>query len=139
MSNYYVNETRNVTIINNTTVINNTTIINNNTTNNRVNNTTVNNNVRNNNFVVGPDPREVSRFTGSTVTPAVVRQSRTPGEQFNNGQLNIYRPRINSNSVNNNNSSSNNNSQQRIAPSRVVPLSNARPMINRPQFPTNNK
>jgi hypothetical protein len=127
VSNYYVNETRNVTIINNTTVINNNYTENNTSINNNRN--TINNNVRNN-FISGPDPREVSRFTGATVRPATVHQSTSPGEQFNNGQLSIYRPRINSNSGSNNNAG-NSSSQQRIAPARVVPLNNARPNNNR--------
>ncbi|HEY4876719.1 MAG TPA: DUF6600 domain-containing protein [Puia sp.] len=141
MSNYYVNETRNTTIINNTTVINNYTV--NNVTNNNTNitnNRTTVNNVRNN-FVTGPDPREVSRFTGTTVAPAVIRQSTSHTERFNNGQLEIYRPKVNANSTsNNNNNAANNNTQQRIAPTHFVPLSNARPMFNRPvnSQPTNN-
>jgi hypothetical protein len=137
VSNYYVNESRNTTIINNTTVINNTYTVNNtNVTNNR---TTVNNNVRNN-FVAGPDPREVSRFTGSTVTPAVIHQSTSHTERFNNGQLEIYHPRVANTNNNNNNNTANNNSQQqqRVAPTHFVPLSNARPMFNRPANNTNN-
>lgn len=47
VNNYYVNETKNVTIINNTTIINNN-VTNNNITNNHINNTTINNNVRTN-------------------------------------------------------------------------------------------
>ncbi|HEX4375161.1 MAG TPA: DUF6600 domain-containing protein [Puia sp.] len=134
VSNYYVNESRNTTIINNTTVINNNyTVNNNNTTNNR---TTVNNNGRNN-FVSGPDPREVSRFTGSTVTPAIIRQSTSHSERFNNGQLEIYHPRVNSNNSNNNAGNNNSQQQQHVAPTHFVPLSNARP-FNRPGNNTNN-
>ncbi|HEV3250048.1 MAG TPA: DUF6600 domain-containing protein, partial [Puia sp.] len=93
LNNYYVNEQKNVTIINNTTVINNNnTIINNNnvTNNNITNNTTnvsntriTNNNTVNNNtrtvYANGPDPREVETATGTSVRPVAIRESNRPG------------------------------------------------------------
>jgi hypothetical protein len=96
VTNYYVSQQQNVTIINNTTVIRNTTVV-----NNTYNNTTVvNNNVSNtrvtvNNYAGGPDPGEVSRVTGTPLRPEAVRESNTPGGNGSGGGLAIYRPRIN--------------------------------------------
>jgi hypothetical protein len=107
INNYYVNEQRNVTIINNTTVINNTTIINNNT------------NIRNTNYVVGPNPNEVSRYTGATVRPVVLRESSSPGERINNNGYSIYRPRVAA--------APQGNSGGRPVPTRVQTLNSVRP------------
>lgn len=123
INNYYVNEERNVTIINNTTVIRNTTIV-----NNTVNNTTVvNNNVTNNrvtvnNYAGGPDPEEVTRVTGAPLRPVAVRQSNTPGESMSNGGFAIYRPKVNPAPQ------ANGQAQAHIAPARVQPLTNVRPV-----------
>jgi hypothetical protein len=115
VNNYYVNESRNVTIVNNTTVINNTTIINNNSS-------TVNN--YRNTYRSGPDPREVERNTGTTVRPYTLRQAASPGgAQVANGQMAIYRPRGNSPQAGGNNSSA-----QRPAPARVENLRDIRPV-----------
>jgi len=123
INNYYVNEERNVTIINNTTVIRNTTIV-----NNTVNNTTiVNNNVSNNrvtvnNYAGGPNPEEVTRVTGAPLRPIAVRQSNTPGESMSNGGFAIYRPKVNPAPQ------GNGQAQAHIAPARVQPLTNVRPV-----------
>jgi hypothetical protein len=116
-NNYYINESRNVTIINNTTVINNTTIINNNAGDNRVSNRP------GRVYTGGPDPQEVQRYTGSTVRPVALRESNRPGEQLNNGQYSIYRPRVNTNPQ----PAASGNRPQRIAPARVQPLRELRP------------
>ncbi|MBS1598987.1 MAG: hypothetical protein JST75_12255 [Bacteroidetes bacterium] len=110
VSNYYVNESRNVTIINNTTVINT-----------RVVNVTNNNTTRNIN-VYGPDRQEVERATGTAIRPAVIRENNRPGEQVNNGQYTIYRPRVNAEATR-----TANNQQVRVAPSRVESLRDMRP------------
>ena len=131
VNNYYVNETKNVTIINNTTVINN------NTTNNTVNNNygsnnqiTNNNTVNNNSRIVyanGPDPREVETATGTSVRPIAIRETNRPGvAQTTNGQLSIYRPRVNASPATNNN----NGSSGTLAPARVVALRDIRPSSN---------
>jgi hypothetical protein len=124
VNNYYVNEQKNVTIINNTTVIRNTTIV-----NNTVNNTTiVNNNVTNNhvtvnNYAGGPDVQEVSRVTGTPVRPVALRESNTPGEQVNGSALAIYRPRVAPPAQSNNGGT-----QPRSAPSQVQTLNNVHPV-----------
>ena len=106
INNYYVNETKNVTIINNTTIINNnvTNTTNNNVTNNNVTNNNITNNHNNtvnnitinrNNYAGGPDPREVETATGAPLRPVTLRTSNRPGEQSNNGQLSLFHPRVN--------------------------------------------
>lgn len=116
VSNYYVNETRNVTIINNTTIINT-----------RVVNVNSNNNTRVNNprtvYINGPDRQEVERATGAPIRPAVIRENNRPGEQVGNGQYTIYRPRVNSAATR-----TTNNQVTRVAPARVESLRDVRPM-----------
>ncbi len=151
VNNYYVSETKNVTIINNTTVINNNVTnnntnnttnnnITNNTTNNitnnhtnytsvnNINNTTVNNNVKNNVYAAGPDPNEVSQATGTTLHPVAITNSSKPGQQVGDNQLALYRPKINpaTNVVN----KTNGGVPQHIAPAKVQTLSNVKPIIN---------
>ncbi|HTS43817.1 MAG TPA: DUF6600 domain-containing protein [Puia sp.] len=119
INNYYVNETKNVTIINNTTVINNVTY-----NKEEINNTTVNNNYRNV-YRGGPDPREVERYTGSTVRTVPIRENNRPGEQMNNGQYAIYRPQVNTSSQ-----QSSGGATTRMAPSRVESLHDIRPVVS---------
>lgn len=127
INNYYVNEQRNVTIINNTTVIRNTTIVNN-TVNNTtiVNNNTTNNHVVVNNYAGGPDPQEVSRVTGAPLRPVALRTGNTPGERTGEGSLTIYRPRVNPAPQNNNGATG--GSQPRFAPAHVQTLNNTHPV-----------
>jgi hypothetical protein len=126
ITNYYVNEQQNVTIINNTTVIHNTTIV-----NNTYNNTTiVNNNVSNtrvtvNNYAGGPDPVEVSRVTGAPLRPIAVRESNTPGANGSGGAFAIYRPRINAAPQGN---GGNGGSSFHPAPAHVQNLTSVRPV-----------
>jgi len=125
INNYYVNETKNVTIIHNTTIINNNVTVNNyNNTNisNRTN-VTVNNGGRNAGYTAGPDPNEVGRYTGAEVHPVALRASNRPGgSQVSNGQMNIYRP-----AVNNAPASTGSTAQQTMAPSRVQSLRDLHP------------
>ena len=107
VSNYYINESRNVTIINNTTVIN-TRVVNVNNNNSRV-------------YMNGPDRQEVERYSGTAIRPAVVRDYNRPGEQVNNGQYNVYRPRVNAAATR-----VSNNQTVRVAPSRVESLRDMR-------------
>jgi uncharacterized protein DUF6600 len=151
INNYYVSEQKNVTIINNTTVINNT-VINNNVTNNNIRNTNItnnnitNNNVTNNNvtnnvtnnnitnnrvnnttvnnYAGGPDPNEVSRYTGVPLRPVPLQTSSTPGEKASANGLAIYRPKVTAAPQNNSGSGG----QARPAPVRVQPLSNVKPV-----------
>ena len=104
MNNYYVNESRNVTIINNTTIINNY-------------NTSPN--VRNS-YRGGPAAEEVARYSGAPVRPMVVRENNRPGEQLSNNQFSIYRPRVNAVPAQNTNGN-------RPAPARVQSLRDVRP------------
>jgi len=117
MNNYYINESRNVTIINNTTVINRTTIVNNNTT-------VINNNTRNV-YRSGPEVQEVERATGASVRPMAIRENNRPGEQVSNGQYAIYRPQVNTAAQ-----QTNNGQTRRVAPSRVESYRDARPEAN---------
>ena len=117
VTNYYVNERQNVTIINNTTVIHRTTIINNN-----VNNTTIINNRRVNDYAGGPDPREVTRVTGAQLHPVAMRTSNTPGENRSAAMFAIYRPHINATPQ------SDGRTEARPAPMRVQAINNVRPV-----------
>lgn len=73
--NYYIDRSRNVTIINNTTVINNVRTVN-----------------RNTRYYNGPEAGQVSRVTRQTVRPVRVVNSDRPGSSLSNNQLRIFRP-----------------------------------------------
>ncbi len=75
---YYVNEGRNVTIINNTTIINNYSA----PQRGRYS------------YAPGPDPNEVRRYTGNNIRPVTIRESNRPANNVSGNQYNIYRPRI---------------------------------------------
>jgi len=113
VSNYYVRETSNITIINRTTIINNTTVI---------------NRPRNQHYGYGPDPNEVVRYTGSPLHPIPIRESRTPGGQSTAGSFAVYRPHVNS--VPSGNPNGGNYGHPAYAPSRYQNINNVRP-INR--------
>jgi hypothetical protein len=68
IDNYYVSTKNNVTIINNTTVINK-----------------------------GPDKAQVEKHLGKTITPIVIKEIRKPGQSLSNGQLEIYKPKLQNN------------------------------------------
>jgi hypothetical protein len=135
VTNYYVTETKNVTIINNTTVINNNVTVNNVTNNTTVNNvtnnttvnnrTTVNNNIRNV-YAPGPDPVEVSRATGTPLRPVALTSASKPGQQSNNGQLALFRPKVNPAPA------SGSSNTQRPAPAKIQTLNNIKPIANQP-------
>jgi len=75
INNYYVNNSRNVTIINNTTVINNT------------------NNYGGNRVYAGPSARDVQRYSGQAVRPIRVENASRPGSgRVENDRVQIYRP-----------------------------------------------
>jgi hypothetical protein len=129
VNNYYVSESRNVTIINNTTIINNR-VTNTNVTNNTTinNNTTVNNHINNtvvhNNYAGGPDTHEVETYTGAPVRAVVIRVSNTPGEQAQNGSLSVYRPRANADAP----AANAGGTPPKPAPPKVQQLSQVRPV-----------
>ncbi|MFY0252433.1 DUF6600 domain-containing protein [Chitinophaga sp. 30R24] len=75
INNYYVNNSRNVTIINNTTVINNTT------------------NYLGNRVYAGPSAKEVQRYTGQQIRPARIENTNKPGPgRIDNNRLQLFRP-----------------------------------------------
>ena len=76
---YYVNRTDHDRIVRNSTIIRNTY-------NDASHRTT---------YVSGPSRNDVQNRTGRTVVPMTIKESRKPGQQINNGQMNIYRPQIN--------------------------------------------
>lgn len=82
VSRYYVNQTNLNIIIRNSTVINNTYI----------------DNSRNTTYVSGPARDDVQRTTGRRVSSVAIRENNRPGQVLKNGQLQIYRPQVRSNS-----------------------------------------
>ena len=116
VNNYYVRETNNVTIINQTTVIRNATVM---------------SRPRNSRYGGGPDAGEVGRYSGAAVRPLAIRESHTPGERADNGNLTIYRPRVNGGDNNRPN-----NAGRPFAPSRTQTLNNAKP-VNRTVYGDN--
>lgn len=131
INNYYVRETNNVTIINRTTVINNVTVINNNNT------TIVNNHYGNNHYGVGPDPNEVSRFTGAPLRPTPIRESRAPGGGgANGGAFAVYRPHVNSAPPAGDSHAGGTGRPGGYAPTNFHPLNMARP-VNRTSYGAN--
>src|ERR1700744_4977398 len=117
INNYYVRESNNVTIINRTTVINNTTII---------------NHYGNNRYGAGPDANQVGRFSGTTLRPVPIRESRAPGGRLSGGGLTVYRPRVNA-APPAGDPHAGNNGRPGYAPSSVRPLGSARP-VNRTNY-----
>src|SRR5450755_148048 len=79
--NYYVNESRNVTIINNTTIINNYS----------------GTNRSQYAYAPGPDPVEVRRVSGNNFATVQLRQANAPGERVSGSQYMIYHPRVSAN------------------------------------------
>jgi len=105
ISNYYINSTNYTTIINNTTVINNIQVDN-------------SSSVRYNS---GPDRNEVQRRTGTTFTPVTLKERNNPGQNLSNGELQIYKPRV----------ERNNNNERKPAPKRVVNKNDVKPVSER--------
>lgn len=105
INNYYINRTNNVTIINNSTVIVNTR----------------NDNRRNVTYIAGPDREDVQRVTRAPVTSVVIRENDQPGQRLGNGELHLFRPRVQRRS----------NAGQNPAPSRVTRLNEVRPASER--------
>ncbi|HEU5365817.1 MAG TPA: DUF6600 domain-containing protein [Hanamia sp.] len=89
INNYYVNPSRNVTIINNTTIINNNTVINNGTRSA---------------YNPGPPVREVEQNTGNRIRQYNVVEASKPGTaQLTNNTLRVFRPTVNQSATNNSN------------------------------------
>jgi hypothetical protein len=103
--NYYVDRSRNVTIINNTTIINNYSGT------NRARYA----------YAPGPDPNEVRRVSGTNFQPVQIREVNTPGNRVSGNQYDLYRPRIDATP------SARANVAERPAPARVQNLRDLRP------------
>lgn len=100
LNNYYVNPSRNVTIINNTTIINNNTVVN-------------NGRGARSAYNPGPPVREVEQTTGSRIRQYNLAQASKPGApQITNNTLRVYRPVVNQAGTN----SSNGRPQRVITP-----------------------
>jgi hypothetical protein len=107
--NYYVNQNRNVTIINNTTIINNYS----GTNRGRYA------------YAPGPDPVEVRRVSGNNFTPIPIREANTPGERISGNQYTIYHPRVANNPAATRNEAAGRPSGP--APARYESFNNVRP------------
>jgi len=107
--NYYVNQSRNVTIINNTTIINNYSGT------NRGRYT----------YAPGPDPVEVRRVSGNNFAPIPIREANTPGERISGNQYTIYHPRVANNPAATRNETAGRPSGP--APARYESFNNVRP------------
>ena len=81
VNHYYVNQTDRNRIIRSSTVINTTYVDNN----------------RHTTYVAGPTRADVQKVTGRTINPVSIKENSRPGQEMNNGQLQIYRPQVNKN------------------------------------------
>ena len=81
---YYINRTDQDRIVRQSTVIN----------------TTYLDKSRNITYVTGPKRADVQRVTGRKINPVAIHENSKPGEKMNNGQLQMYRPRMIKNSSN---------------------------------------
>lgn len=79
------------------------------------------NNTGSRSYNPGPDPADVQRSTGRRINRIAVRDSDRPGTRISNNQLQIYRPRIESNA----------DVSGRPAPSRITDIKDIRPMRER--------
>jgi len=78
VSRYYIDRSRNVTIINNSTMIVNTR----------------KDNRRNSTYIVGPTSVDVEKATSTPVRPIAIRDSDRPGHRLSDGELQMYRPQV---------------------------------------------
>lgn len=148
MNNYYVNPSRNVTIINNTTIINNYNNVYNRNSNGR------NNPVYN----PGPSINQVEQTTGTRVRKYNLVASNQPqAPQVSNNSIRVFRPSVNQPATTSENArpqkvmdineirktsgnlpaTNNNNGNREAAPVREFPKNQA-PQINRNEPPVNN-
>lgn len=128
INNYYIDRSRNVTIINRTTIINN---------------------VHNNNTHVavigGPRRTDVQRYTHTNINTYRVANNSRPGTVVNRNTVNIYRPVVNKTTVvnktviNNHNTTINNKVVNKQGqPNRPVqPSQPGRPVVNNHPAPQN--
>jgi len=81
INNYYIDNSKNVTIINNSTVINNTHI-------------DKSHNVK---YNAGPDRAEVEKRTGKKVSPVTIKESSKHSQNLSKNELEIYKPQVQKN------------------------------------------
>lgn len=111
INNYYIDKSRNVTIIKNTTIINNTNVY---------------NNAR---FNAGPNRGDVERFSGKRINPVQVRDAGKINDvRYDKNTINVYRPRVIRNA--NDNIPSNQNNGRNVNP--AYPQQNNRVPQNQP-------
>ena len=110
---YYVNESRNVTIIHNTTIINNY----------------YGSHSNSHAYTLGPDPNEVRRVSGNHFTEVQIHESGSPGERVSGTQYVVYRPRVNAYPAARGDAAG---LPSTPAPARYQPYSNARPSTQNP-------
>lgn len=136
VSSYYVDRSRNVTIINRTTIINN-----------------VHNNNSRTVVIGGPRREEVQRYTHTTVNTYRVANNSRPGTVVNNRTVNIYRPVVNKTTVvnktvinntknivhNNNKTVVNNNSNNKTVVNNSNKTVNNRATVNNKTTVNNNQ
>ncbi|MCD0472470.1 DUF6600 domain-containing protein [Flavobacterium sp. JAS] len=103
--NHYVSSSNNVTIIKNSTVINNM----------RSDNAT---RVR---YNAGPDRTEVQKRTGRTISSVTLRERKSPGQNLNKKELQLYRPQVEKNRT----------TGREPAPSKVTQLKDVKPDVQR--------
>jgi hypothetical protein len=101
INNYYINTSENRRVLESSTVINNITVDN-------------SSRVR---YAVGPNRNEVQKRTGNTFAPIAIRESNKPGQRVSKNELQIYRPRVEKNTV----------SGRKPAPSKVVSMKDVKP------------
>jgi hypothetical protein len=106
INHYYVDKTKNVTIIKNSTVINNTYV----------------DNSRHVTYIAGPNKDDVQKVTGKTVNPVFVKDNDKPGQKINKDELKIYRPQVKKTDKNG----------KEPVPAKVVPLEKGKPDNNKP-------
>jgi len=92
--NYYVNRSDHERIIRNSNVIDRT----------------YTDNERHSTYVSGPDRESVQRTTGRRINPLPIKENNRPGQSIRNGELQIYRPRIDRNDI------------RKTTPSRVIKM-----------------
>ena len=102
---HYINRSENVTIINNTRSINNSRT----------------DNSRHSTYNAGPERADVEKRAGRSIAPVALKDRSSKGETEGNGELSIYRPRVENTVV----------GGHKPAPAKVVEMKDAKPAAGR--------
>ena len=105
MNAHYINRSENVTIINNTTIINNSRT----------------DNSRHTTYNAGPERTDVEKHVGRPITPVVLKDRSSKGQSEGNGELAIYRPRVENTVI----------GGHKPAPAKVVEMKDAKSTIGK--------